>query len=134
MAQNPQAGKFSQSVTVQWTDGTNFNGFLLAGIVPPSNGVTAWTSVAMGDNYPAARLPVWARIPIVDGKYNASCALFYNDDMTPPGSEYVAYYYDATGRQIAGPTAQFTVSTDPFTPPSATLTAPSTTGTAPTPN
>jgi len=131
----PQTGKFSQSVTVQWTDGTNFNGFLLAGIVPPSDGVTAWTSVSMGDNYPAATLPVWARIPIVDGKFNASSGLFFNSDITPPGSKYVIYYYDSTGRRIAGPSASISVTSDPIDSlPAVTLTAPSTTGTAPTPN
>lgn len=129
----PRVAKFSQSAVTQWSDGTNFTGFCLIGIVPPTTGGTDFSFVSFGDNFPAQRLPVWAIIPIKNGYFDSDLGLFYTTDIEPPAAKYIAYYYDSTGRQIAGPTAQFTVTSDPVTPPSATLTVP-TTGTAPTPN
>lgn len=135
MAQNtPQIAKFSQDLTVSWSDGRKFNGFAIFGVVVPTNGVTEWAYITVGENYPPIKVPVWARIPIQDGKFNSSLGLWYTTDMNPPGVTYIGYYYDSTGRQIAGPTANFTVTSGTITPTVPTLTAPSGPGTNPVPN
>jgi len=129
----PQVGKFDQSVTVQWSNGSNFDGFILVGLVPPTN-VTDWAEIGISGYYPPQRVPVFARVPIVDGKFDSTAGLFFNADLEPPNTRYVAWYYDITRRQIAGPSSQFQVTADPFTPPSLTLTAPSAGSTNPTPD
>jgi len=131
---DPRKGKLSQSVTVLWSDGSNFNGYLLIGIVPPTAGGTDYTSLVSGDSYPVQRLPVFTLVPIKEGKYHDTTAIFFTADMEPPTSTYKAWLYDATRRQIAGPSAPFTVSTDPFTPPSFTATVPASGGADPVPD
>ncbi len=130
----PRVGKLSQTVTLAWSDGTLFSGFLLVGIVPPTSG-TDWAEIFLNDFYPPQRVPVFAKIPIKAGKYNSESGLYFTADLDPPNTRYVAWWYDATGRKIT-PTqsAQFQVTTDPFTPPTPTLTAPSVGSTVPTPD
>ena len=126
--------KFTQSVTVTWSDGSLFNGFILVGVVAPVGSAVDWSYTTAGDTYPPYRICLWSRVPIQAGKYNNDLGLFYTTDINPPGAVYVAYYYDSTGRQIAGPSGTFTVTSTPVTPPLPTLTAPSGTGTLPVPN
>ncbi len=131
----PRIAKFPQSPTIQWSDGTNFNGFCLIGYIPPTDGVTSYTQTDYGKQSPAEILPTFAVIPIVDGLYNASLGLFWNADISPPNSTYNARYYDTTKRLIAGPSVAFSVTSDPIsTIPAATLTVPIAGGTAPTPD
>jgi hypothetical protein len=133
----PRLALFDQSHTFQWTGSpaVNFNGFCLIGLVLPSDGVATWAQADYGNLSPSLRLPIWQRIPIVDGQLNGGCGLFLNTDIVPPDSAYVAYYYDTTGRQLAGPTSTFTVLTqDKVTPPILPLTAPSTLGPLPVPD
>ena len=131
----PRSAKFSQAVTTTWSDGSNFHGFILIGLVPPTSGGTDWASIDTGaDQYPRMRIPVLAFVPIVAGKFHAESTMWFTADLTPPNTRYVAWYFDSTKRQIAGPSAQFQVTTDPFTPPSATLTVPTVGTTNPTPD
>jgi hypothetical protein len=113
-----------------WSDNaTFFSGFILIELVPPAG----WTQVFYGNLYPALPLPKFQRIPILYGQMNTGCGVFYNEDLTPPGSNYIAWYYDATGTLVAGPTQPFTVSSgamvNSFTPPILTLPIPTTPGT-----
>ena len=133
----PRIALFDTNIQYKWSDGTLFNGFMLVEMLLPSDGVTPWAEVDYGNLYPSIKLPLFQRIPIVDGALNDSCGLFYNSDVTPPGSQYLAWYYDASGRQIAGPTANFTVTSansTGFTPPLLTLPLPSGLGPAPVPD
>ena len=136
----PRVALFSGAQQFFWSDNTTpFSGFCLIGLILPQGGspTTQWAEVDYGNLYPSIKLPLFQRIPIVDGALNDSCGLFYNSDVTPPGSQYLAWYYDATGRQIAGPTANFTVTSansTGFTPPLLTLPLPSGLGPAPVPD
>jgi len=130
----PRVGRFSQDATLSWTDSSLFNGFILVGIVPPTSGGTDWAQLSISDYYPPQRVPVFARVPITLGKYNSVAGLFFTADLEPPNTRYVCWFYDSTGRQIAGPSAQFQVTTDPFTPPTPTLTVPSVGSVNPTPD
>lgn len=78
-------------------------------------------------------MPFWTVLPIENGQFNTKYGVPYNADLTPPQSNYVAFYYDATGTRVGNATTAFTVSTETFTVPSVTLTAP-TVGSNPVPN
>lgn len=134
MATTPRIGKFLQT-PLQWSNGTNFNGFLLIAFVPSTGAGGTYTEVDFGHADPAEKFPQFAVVPIQEGLYNSSLGLYYNEDMSPPGSTYIARYYDTTKRLIAGPTVAFSVTSDPITTiPSVTLTVPTSGGTAPTPD
>lgn len=119
---------------VNWSNGKPFNGFILIGVVPPTSGGSDWPSVSFGFLDSSQRLPPFYVIKINNGVFDSSAAVFYNADLIPENVVYVAWYYDANKRMIAGPTTQFTVSSDPFTPPIPTLTAPSSGSNPPQPN
>lgn len=132
----PQVATLSQSTTITWSNGDLFNGFLLLGLVLPNSGST-WVEVDLGGQSPAERIPLFTRVPVVDGKFDNSVGVLYNSSISPPNTKYAAWYYDASSyppRQIAGPSALFTVSSATLTPPALTLTAPTAGTTPPTPD
>ena len=123
---------FDQSTVVQWTDATNFNGFLLVSLVLPSTG--SYTEAVYSNSFPQIPVPDFLVCPIINGTFSSGVGILWNADITPPNTKYISWYYDSTGRQVAGPSAVWTVTSSTASPPSATLTAP-TAGTTPfTPN
>lgn len=113
--------------TVQWDDGENFHGYAKFEVVMPTDGaVVEWTELYQkpGDTMVPVELPQWSVIPIVDGAFNQTVGLAYNEDMVPHNTKYRATYYDHTLKEIAGPTSTFTVTTEETTPPVPTLPAP----------
>jgi hypothetical protein len=123
-----------------WTSGDLFNGFVLIGLALPTSSGTQFLGVRYGNAGISEAIPQFTKIPVTDGLLNTSCGLFYNADLTPPGSQYVAWTYVPNGptaggvcRMISGPTATFEVTTSSFTLPAMTLTLP-TTGSVPTPD
>lgn len=134
MSQNPRVGKFPQT-GINWSDGSAFNGFLLVSLVPPTGSGGTYTEGNFGLVYPAEQLPPFAVIPIQQGLLNSSLGLYFNADISPPNTTYIARWYDTTKRLISGPSSAFSVTADPIsTLVIPTLTAPSAGGTAPTPN
>lgn len=129
----PRQATFDQSVTVTWSNGDAFDGFILVGIVSPVSG-TPWAQVDVANFYPRQRVPVFTRVPIKGGKFHNFAGLLFTADLDPPNVRYVCWYYDFTGRQIAGPSSQFAVTASPVTPPLLTLTVPSVGSTNPTPD
>lgn len=119
--------------TVLWSDGTPFNGYFLAGIVLPKSGGVVWPFVTL-EGAAEQRIPIWFPIPIKNGNFNPSGGLIFNEDINPPNSQYVAYYYDKARQKIAGPSSFFTVSSETFTPPVLTLSATQPGDTGPTPD
>jgi hypothetical protein len=73
-------------------------------------------------------------IPIDQGRFNDSIGVYYNTDITPPNTTYIAYYYDANRNPIAGPSSPFSVTSDTFTPPALTLLTPADSAAAPVPD
>lgn len=127
-------GKFP-TTSVAWSDGTLFNGFALIGYIPSTGTGGTYTEIDYGHASPTEKLPQFAVIPVVEGVYNQSLGLYYSEDCSPPGMTYNLRMYDTTKRLITGPTAAFSVTTDPIsTIPSFTLTVPTSGGTAPTPD
>ena len=127
----PRRAKFDGEVTVTWDDLSNFNGFLLVGVELPTN----YSFYTVAGTIPTAKLPIFARIPITNGKFSTSSSLFYNADLTPPNTQYVCWYYDLYNlTPVAGPSTPFQVTSDPITPPVLTLTAPLVSNTPPLPD
>lgn len=132
MASELRYGK--PSGTVLWSDGTLFDGVLAVGIKGMvDGGGSAWPSTTLGNRSIRRILPIFAPIDIVEGQYDGQAGVFFNEDLTPPGTQYVAWYYDTTGKQVAGPSSAFTVTATSFTVPTLTLTIP-VLGPNPTPN
>jgi len=134
----PIVVKFSTSTQYVWTSPANtpFNGFALIELIPPTDGTTAYSFCDYYNLGPSITLPNWSQIPVVNGYLDASSGLFANSQMVPPNSKYRFYWYDATGRQISGPSSNFTVATTDSTVnlPTLPITAPTLTGTTTNPD
>jgi len=128
--QLPRFAKFDPSVSVTWDDGSALTGFLLVGLVLP----TGYQRAFYAATYPNVPIPTFLKVPINNGSFHNAESICYNADLEPPNSRYIAWYYDSTGQQIAGPTALFSVSTATCTPPSLTLPTPAVGLIPPVPN
>jgi hypothetical protein len=130
VATQPRTAKLSSATQVLWDSGEPFDGFVAIYIALPGD-----HTLAALDNSYANLIPLRTVIPIVEGVYNQNCSLYFNADIEPPNTQYVAYWYDATKKRIApsGDGTLFTVTADPhvLTPP--TLTVPPTATTVPAP-
>jgi hypothetical protein len=121
--------------TVQWSDGVDFSGYAVFGLVMPETGGTDWPFLSQGGTTPdPVRISQWSVIPIEQGAFNEALGLFYNGDIVPQNSKYVVYYYDKNLVKIAEDTTPFSVTADPTTPVIPTLTAPVAGSTIPTPD
>jgi hypothetical protein len=117
---------------VTWSDGTPFDGFIRLGLVVPQYGGTVNAPFLASQHVtPALELPLNTLIFITNGQPDTSTGVVYNTSISPPNSQYVAWWYDAAGHLLAGPSAQFSITSSPFTPPTVTLTAPSVGSTIP---
>lgn len=133
----PQSATLDQSVTIQWSDGTAFSGFLLVGLVTPTLSGTPFAELSLSGQAPGERIPIFTRVPVVNGKFDNSVGILYNSSIAPPETQYACWYYDQSSnppRRIAGPSTLFTVTTGTLTPPALTLTVPTPGVTAPTPD
>lgn len=119
--------------TVAWSNGSTFNGFALCGLKSMTGYSDTQFTLANSALNNALPKSNFTKLQIIEGQYSQACGLIYNADINPPGTYYVAWVYDNSGEQIAGPSDPFQVSTGTFTMPSFTLTVPSV-GSNPTPN
>lgn len=135
----PRIAKFDTSATIYYSDGTTlFNGFFLIGAALPTVSGTAFTSLYYGNSGVAPRISKWVKVPVSEGKFHTSVGLFYNADIVPPATVYYAWAYlggtsGGAARQLAGPSASFSVTSDVITVPSLTITIP-TAGAVPDPD
>jgi hypothetical protein len=128
--QNPRFAKFNQSTIVAWDDGSYLTGFILIGLVLP----TGYQQGFYAAYYPSVAVPTFLKVPIVNGTYNGSAGVLYNEDAEPPHTRYISWLYDATGQQIAGPSSFFTVNSATFTPPTLVAPTPASGSIPPVPN
>lgn len=126
--------KINPATTFAWTDGTPFTGFLLFALIPPIIGDVVVSKFALGGVTPECRIPQFTIIPITAGRIGEDGALLYNSDISPPGTEYVAFIYDVSKRLIEGPSTPFTVSTASFNVPTFLMLTPWLQGDTPTPD
>lgn len=122
----PRKASVSPSASFTWSNGTNFDGWLLVGVVPPVRDDENWPSVTPGDLTSPEKLPPFYMIRIRNGRAENATKVFYTSDIVPPNTVYVAWLCDVNKKLMTStPSATFTVTTDTFTPPSITATAPS---------
>ena len=94
----PRAAQLSTiPATVQWQSGQNFDGYVWMGLVLP-NGYSQPTVV---NSYIIQQFPVFTKVPIVNGAIDNTTGVFWNSDIDPPGTQYVAYYMDNNNALIA---------------------------------
>jgi hypothetical protein len=118
---------------VYWSDGSTFTGFVAIGTAPPTSSGNAYTGIYLNNLYPPLKLPTWYRIGILQGAYDTVARIYYNADLNPPNTRYVAYFYDIHKNLVGGPTSLFAVTTDSTTITVPTLTKPSVPTAIPTP-
>jgi hypothetical protein len=133
MATAPRIGKFSPSATVQWGDGTLFDGFLLVGFSRPTLSATEMEVRLGKQGEPSEPLPRFFKIPIIDGAYSQYAGLFFNADLNPKTTKYYAWLYTGADLPVAGPSASFSVTSEVISAPSFTVPTPDE-GTSPTPD
>ena len=134
MLTSPRIGKLSGSV--YWPDGTTpFQGWAEVVLVLPgkNGGQDLWPRLSVFAGYPTIRLPLWTRVPIVDGAFDQGIGLWYNSDILPQGSQYAAYYYDATGTAVGSATSLFTIAAAATAAPQSITVSPTAGSTIPTP-
>lgn len=130
----PRVGKVSNNATVSWSDGSEFNGYMLVGLSSPELSSQTFPNVRYGNvGEPTETIPVFVKIPIKHGQFNQTVGVFFNEDLSPPNTLYYAWMYTNTDFQVAGPSSSFSVTQDGWTPPSFSLGTP-TSGDAPIPN
>lgn len=131
----PRTSVVDPSVTLAWSDGTPFDGWIWVGVVPPTLSGTDFASVAVGNQNIYEQIPPIYYISVKAGVADPTVSVFYTSDLDPPGVQYVTLFYDRTGRKISATySAQFNVTASTFNPLPPTLTAPIAGSTPPTPN
>lgn len=113
-----------------WSDNaTPFSGYLLLALSLPAG----YTTAQMDPKFPRQRIPTRIKVPIVNGMYDQQTLVLYNSSITPPNTQYVAYWYDPNDTLISGPSVLFTVSNPVVVLPTPTLTLPTVSGSIPLP-
>lgn len=130
--QAPQSAQVNTNNLVEYSDTTPFNGFLWLGLELPSAGT--YTQPTLWNSYRYTQLPRYIQIPIIAGQIDQTTQVFLTTQQEPPGTQYVAYWFDAEGNLIAptsGTATPFSITdiTYIITPP--TLNKPSYSGAVP---
>ncbi len=111
--------------TVTWSDCTLFNGTVWLGLKTMIDGsAQAWPQFALAHQTVNVPYPVWTPVTITDGQYNNTGGVTYNEDLNPPGTQYVALYKDASGKNASVFTSAFVVSQSGFTIPAVAIPVP----------
>lgn len=123
--------------TINWSDGSPFNGYAVVGIVLPTVAAVPWVAATLENSLIRQVLPLWAGIPIEAGVFNTAAGLLYNADINPPNTKYAIYYFDQSLQQVGTPSGAgdfFTIAAATTIPPTYTLTVPTAGTTVPVPN
>lgn len=107
-SQIPQVSQLSTSPNpVVWQDGSLFDGYLWLGLVLPNPGpgmsasAVPYTSPYLWAANRAQKLPQYIKVPIINGSIDQGTQIFFNANIDPPGTTYVAYWFDRNGAMIA---------------------------------
>lgn len=129
----PAHSKVETAANVTWSDGANFQGYVLFLLALPLFSGSAYTKAYLkGDNQHQIRIPIRLKWPITDGVLNSDLRIWRNASITPPNSKWFDIWYDETRNQVASGSGLITISTDPYTLTVPTLTATTATATTPT--
>jgi hypothetical protein len=91
--------QLASSSTIEWSDGTPFNGCVILIMALPTNGNQQWTQVARRDCKPKRKCPQRVKIPIREGVYDTYTILWSTDSLVPENVLYSAWFYDDTDQQ-----------------------------------
>lgn len=112
------AAQITTSADIAWASGEPFDGYLVLKLVPPDgrlNCVWEDTGVRAASRYV---------VPVVAGVLDVNVKIPYTASLTPPGSQYRAFWYDKALIQIAAAAGFITITADPTVITPATLTDP----------
>jgi hypothetical protein len=94
--------KVINSTPFTWDNGDLFNGYLLLVMMFPSaNGGVEWSEAVLNDSPMRLRVPKAIKIPIRNGYFEPDTFAWRNDTMSPPRTQYSAFYFDNTDRLIS---------------------------------
>ncbi len=118
---------------VVWNSGQGFNGYVWLAVNLPSG----YSQLTMFNSYVTQALPLYIKVPIVNGTIDTTTGVPWNSDIDPPGTSYYAYFCDNNNAVIAptsGSASPFSVGSSQYTLTVPTLSVPSyASSTPPTP-
>lgn len=103
--------------TLSWNDGTLFDGYVRITTAYP----LGYNQAFLISKYQEQMIPGDYVLPVSDGVIDSNLSVWKTSEISPFGTQYAWYAYDTTFRQLAGPSASFTVTDDTFTLPSLTI-------------
>lgn len=103
--------------TLTWSDASLFDGYVRITTSYP----TGYEQAFLISSQQEQMVPGDYIFPVSDGVINNTLAVWKTSDLSPFGLQYVWYAYDSTFKQLAGPSASFTVTNDTFALPSLTI-------------
>jgi hypothetical protein len=121
----PNKAKITTAATVKWSDTQLFDGFLLLGLATP----TGHDKLSID----GLRVPLWTRLPIVDGVVDEQSRVWFTNEIEPPGSRYSDFWYAANKQLIASGGTVFSINADPYTITVPSLPVPTAATAPPTP-
>lgn len=86
--------------TVTWASGTNFNGFCWLGLTMPSASGVSYKP-HLFNALLRQEIPRYIQVPIINGVIDPSTSPYWNADVDPPGTQYVAYWFDSNSVLVA---------------------------------
>lgn len=129
---SPQvAGLATSPAQVLWSNGEPFDGYVWLGLVLP----VGYTATFLWATQRPLQLPQFIKVPIIGGIIDPTTQIYYNANLNPANTSYVAYFFDRIDNLIApasGTAVPFTVTANPTTLVVPALTIPAA-GTPPVP-
>lgn len=116
----PRVASLTSASPVLWSDGTPFDGYMVAMLSLPGT----YAQVNLSNSPSPLRIPLNTKVPIVQGVLDTSCGIYFNSDIDPPTSKYVFYFVDATNTPVGVGSGLLSVAANPFAVPVPSLPVP----------
>ena len=112
----PRAAQLTTSpFPVTWTSSShNFDGYVVFGVVLPS----AYSQPTLFGAVVRQTMPRYIKCPVVNGQIDQTTGIPWNSDVDPPGTAWVAYWYDNSDNLInpqSGSAVAFSVGASAYT-------------------
>lgn len=112
---SPRAAQFTTNpATVTWgSNSAGFNGYVFLGLELPNG----YSQPTIFNSYIPQQFSRYIKVPIINGAIDTTTGAFWNSDIDPPGTSYVAYFCDNNNAIIApvsGSATLFTIANSTY--------------------